>query len=220
MAPFAKILAGVALLLVAGGSAFYLLQSKAPDIPLVDASAKQLAEHYDAPAGICPWRDADTEMKVYFPQATAHREQLVPLSIQKQEIEKRLGRRLTGEETGLPLHIVLHDTVPLGCVVAKRVRGTSGVIEIVLALETNGVLKNWKVQRLREPEKAATFLRSRGFSQIFWGRSGVEESLLFTLPRDMPSEAQASAKAIADTIRTVLILYAVALKSSPSLGQK
>ena len=44
-----KIVGGVALLVLAGAGAFSLLQPKAPDIPLVDASAQKLAEHYDAP---------------------------------------------------------------------------------------------------------------------------------------------------------------------------
>lgn len=191
---------------------FYVAQPKSPDIPLIDATSKQLASHYDTPAGICPWRDQDADMRTFFPTATSHNERLIPLSSDRLEIEKRIGRHPTGEELGFPLHLIEKEKALLGTIVAKRVRGDSGVIEILLVLDAKGTLKDWKIQRLREPEVAERFLRSESFHRLFIGQNGLDNSSV-SLPKEVPTESRTSAKAVTETIRAVLILHSIAMRN-------
>jgi hypothetical protein len=202
-----KVWIGLVVLVGAGAGAYTLLP-KGAELPLVDVSDKQLADHYDAPAGLCPWRNSEEERKQWFPQSTLHTEELLSLSRKRLEVEKGLGRRPTGEDLGLPIHRILQGKTRIGTVIARRVRGESGVIEVALALDTTGTLKAWKVQRIREPEPITNYLRSEAFQKVFLGQNGAKWQEV-TLPNP-PKEAQASAKAVQEVIRATLILYAIA----------
>src|SRR5258708_1895596 len=126
------IVGGLGIVLAGGGLAA-LRRTSGADLPLVDASADRLTAKYEASAGLCPWRDPDGDLKQFFPTATGHQEETLVLSRERQALGRRLGRTPTGEENALQIHRISQGTTPLGVIVARRVHGESGLIELVLA---------------------------------------------------------------------------------------
>ena len=176
-----------------------------PDIPLIDVTESQRVRQ-EPENGLCPWRDAEADRKRFFPTATAHEEEALVLSRSRQEIGKRLGRVPTGDENLLRIYRIRQDGKQVGTVIPRRLRGESGAIEIVLAVDTEGKVLGAKFQRLRESDSVAKTLCAEKFSGRFMGKTAQDEWKLGKDFAPVSSEAQRSATAVLDGTRTALIL--------------
>jgi hypothetical protein len=91
------------------------------------------------------------------------------------------------------------------------VRGEYGLIELVLAIEgETSTVKYAHIQRLREPEPAATALQSEAWLKEFRGLNGDSNWQPVAHSPLLPAQALLSAGAITDATRTALILLSTA----------
>src|SRR5438132_8210137 len=56
------------------------------------------------PAPLCPWREPESDLKVFFPDATRFELETLILSGQRLELAQGLGREQTGDENALHVH--------------------------------------------------------------------------------------------------------------------
>lgn len=182
------------------------------DIPVVDVSPEKLKAKYEAESiGLCPWRSPETDMKAFFPQATAHKEETLLLSGFRLEIGRRLGRTPSAEENAMQIHRLYAAEKQVGTVIARRVRGESGVLELVVATDETGKIVAAKIQRQREPEEIASALRSASFLGAFRGKTADSDWSLDKSFPAVPKAAQPSASALLDGAHTALVLQDVGL---------
>jgi hypothetical protein len=206
---------GAVLLAAAGVVAVVLPRLTAgPKLEVVDAPDRLLAAKYDAPGGLCPWRNPKSDMAALFPQATTSREDTLSLGRERLEVEKRLGRKPTAEDMGLQIHRVFQGDKPLGAVVARRVRGENGAIELVVAVNTEKSIVGVRVQRMREPEKVAALLHSEAFLSNYTGKTSETVRECGCDQVEITPEAAPSARAVHEGIRTALILLTLGDKST------
>ncbi|MFO1511809.1 MAG: hypothetical protein U1F83_02680 [Verrucomicrobiota bacterium] len=161
-----------------------------------------------AAAPMCPWREPERDLKQFFPEATHHRIETRILSGQRLELEERLGRTPTGDENALYLYPVYRAQTQLGVVLARRVKGEFGAIELVLAVETNQQVAGLRLQRLREPETSAAALQDPQWLGSFVGKRA--DSSWQPEIAGLPPEARTSAEAITEGVRSLLIQLAMA----------
>ena len=90
----------------------------------------------------------------------------------------------------------------------RRVKGAYGAIELVLAVGTNGHVRGLRLQRLREPEPIAAALQNPDWLRSFDGQRSDSSWMLGRTISDVTPEARASAEAIVDGARSLLILLA------------
>lgn len=179
--------------------------TSSPDIPLIDVTESQRVRQ-EPEDGICPWRNPEADRKQFFPTATAHEEEAIVLSRYRQEIGKRLGRVPTSDENLLRVYRVRQGEKILGTVIPRRLRGESGAIEIVIAVDTQGKVLGAKFQRLREPDSVAKALRAAEFLGKFKGKTAQSEWKFGKDFAPISLDAQRSATAVLDGTRTALIL--------------
>jgi len=196
-----------------GAAALYvaLARSSEPaDIQVAHAGAGDLALHEHPSVGLCPWREPERDRRQFFPTSTDVREDTLILSGKRTEVARQLGRPATGEENALKVYRILNQEQLLGSFVARRVRGESGVIELLLAVGTDGRIVGAKLQRLREPEDVAHVLQSASWLGAFTGKDRTSSWQLGGDIPDVPPAAKTSAAAVLDAARTLLILLGVA----------
>jgi hypothetical protein len=177
------------------------------------ASSETVFEIQNKPAQaapMCPWREPEKDLKAFFPNATRYQAETHILSGVRPELATLLGRIPTGDENALRVYGVYSPEKRLGSVMTRRVKGTCGAIEIVLATDTNMQIRGMRLQRLREPESVARALENPEWMQWFVNKTadgvwdtGTEISLI-------PPDAQDSAKAIVEGARSLIILLAAA----------
>jgi hypothetical protein len=159
-------------------------------------------------APMCPWRDPASDLKQFFPDATRHAVETRILSGQRLELAERLGRMPTGDENALHVGRVYAGESLAGSVLTRRVKGEHGVIELVLAVEANGSVRGVRLQRLREPESIAQALQNLNWLRSFKGmRADSSWKLGEDIP-GVPAEVCASATAVIEGTRSLLILLA------------
>ncbi len=181
--------------------------TSAPDIPMVDISQSQRTRQ-EPEDGLCPWRDPKADLKQFFAENVEYQEEVIVLSRQRQEIGKRLGRVPTGDENLLRVYRIRQKNQTLGTLIPRRLRGESGVIEIVIAVDAQGKVIGAKLQRLREPDNVAKILRSAEFLGKFAGKTAQSAWKLGTDFAQIAPSTKVSASAILDGTRTALILLA------------
>ena len=74
-------------------------------------------------APLCPWREPESDLKRFFPNATRYEPETRILSGQRLELAERLGRVPTGDENALHLYRSYEEQSPLGTVLTRRVKG-------------------------------------------------------------------------------------------------
>jgi len=196
-----------------GTAALYvsLARSSEPvDIQVAHAGAGDLVLHEHPSVGLCPWREPESDRRHFFPASTDVREETLILSGKRTEVARQLGRSATGEENVLKVYRILNHDQVLGSVVARRVRGESGVIELLLAVGTDGRIVGAKLQRLREPEDVAHVLQSASWLGAFTGKDRTSAWQLGGDIPEVPPAARTSAAAVLDAARTLIILLGVA----------
>jgi hypothetical protein len=160
-------------------------------------------------AGLCPWRNPDADRLRFFPDSTGAEDETLVLSRYRAEVTRILGHPPDGADNVLPLHWIVRDRRRLGAIITRAVRGESGVIEQVMAVDMQGSLIGIRLQRLREPDTVAHSLQSSAWLGAFRGRTAHS---MWQLGRDIPevpADARISAEAIADGARTTLTLLEV-----------
>lgn len=164
-------------------------------------------------APLCPWREPETDLKAFFPDATRYHGETRILSGLRLELSERLGRPPTGDENALRVNRAYRNEIPLGSILTRRVKGDYGAIELVLVTDTNRNVRGLRLQRLREPEPIASALQDPKWLGSFVGKRAED---LWRPGKDMPDvppEAQSSAGAVIDGVRSLLILLTAADES-------
>ena len=168
---------------------------------------------------LCPWRQPEVELKVFFPDATGYRAETRILSGLRLELAERLGRTPTGDENALRLYRVYREDAPIGTVLTRRAKGTYGAIELVLATDTNRTVRAMRLQRLREPESIAGVLQDARWQNSFIGKTWQDVCQVGRDITSVPPEAMNSAQAVSDGIRSLLILLSTSEQTpSPRLA--
>jgi hypothetical protein len=158
------------------------------------------------PAPLCPWREPETDMKVFFPGATAHQTETRILSGLRLELADRLGRQMTGDENALRVNRIYQNDTLLGSVLTRRVKGEYGAIELVLATDDRRGVRGLRLQRLREPETNATVLQATNWLNAFVGKRAEDAWKIGADIPQVPSEAHESAASIVSGVRSLLVL--------------
>lgn len=161
-------------------------------------------------APLCPWREPETDLKTFFPEANRYEVETRILSGLRLDLAARLGRPPTGDENALRLYKVYKDQASLGAVLTRRVKGENGAIELVLTTDTNQSVRGMRFQRLREPEAIAAALQNTNWQAAFVGKRSQDAWQLGSDVPAVPSAAQASAEAVVQGARSLLILLAAA----------
>src|SRR5207253_10179868 len=94
----------------------------------------------------------------------------------------------------------------LGAVLVRRVKGEHGGIEIVTATDLRGAVRGDAIQSQREPDSIARQITGRTSLGAFVGKNA---SCNLRLAEDLPDVAplaRASAQAIADGVRSQLVM--------------
>jgi hypothetical protein len=182
------------------------LTSAAPSLPEHTVPAHHAVE----PAPLCPWREPERDLRQFFPGTTGVHEELRILSHLRVALRQDLGRPLTSEEMLLRPYRVLKADKPVGTVLVRRVKGEYGAIELVLAVSSDGRVRGLRLQRQREPDAIAAALTSSRWLGAFQGKTAASP---LRVGEDLPtvsSEARASAQAVAEGARSLLILLRAA----------
>lgn len=200
-----------------GTAAIYFslaLSSEPVGIQVAHARAGDLVHHEQPSVGLCPWREPERDRHQFFPTSTDVREETLILSGKRTEVARLLGRPATSEENALKVYRILNQDQVLGSVVARRVRGESGVIELLLAVGIDGKVIGAKLQRLREPDDVTQVLQSASWLGAFVGKNREASWQLGGDIPDVPPTAKTSATAVLDAARTLLVLLGVADSSA------
>jgi hypothetical protein len=170
-------------------------------------------------APLCPWRDPMSDLKQFFPEATRYEVETRILSGQRVELAERLGRMPTGDENALHIWRVYAGVSLVGGVLTRRVKGEHGVIELVLAVDAGRAVRGVGLQRLREPEPIAQALQNPNWLRSFERRRADSSWKLGEDIPGVPTEARASAMAVIEGTRSLLILLAAseqAISTNPA----
>ena len=165
-------------------------------------------------APMCPWREPDADLKLFFPGADRCEIETRILSGLRVELAARLGRAPTGDENALRSYRICQGTNALGCVLTRRVKGTHGAIEIVLAVDPENRMRGLRLQRLREPESIAAALQNPDWLRAFAGKQADDSWKLGGDIPEVPADATESAGAIVAGVRSLLILLSTAGQSN------
>jgi len=163
---------------------------------------------------LCPWREPVSDSKLFFPNATRYEVETRILSGLRVELARRLGRSPTGDENALHIWRVYEENASLGSVLTRRVKGEHGAIELVLAVDSEERVCGLRLQRLREPELIARALQNSDWIRSFEGKSADSMWKLGEDIPDVPSEARASALAVVEGARSLLILLSASRKAT------
>lgn len=188
-----------------GGALYALLRPQpAEQLPVVGAVPRVET------APMCPWREPEADLRRFFPVATGYDTEVLVLSGVRGELAQRLGRQPTAEENALYVYPVHGSTGNLGTVLVRRVKGESGAIEVVLAVDTGGRVVGVRLQRYREPEVVAAVLKAPTWLRGFHGKTAESDWGLGGGIAPVPKVALPSALAVVDGVRSMLILLQVA----------
>lgn len=196
---------GGALAVVLAVAAWRISESsRSPEIPF------QTENRPPSLGPLCPWREPEHDLKLFFPEATRYEQKTRILSGQRVELAEQLGRTPTGDENALHVYLVYREQTPLGTVLTRRVKGEFGAIEVVLAVGTNQQICGLRLQRLREPAASAAALQDPQWLGSFVGKGAGSSWKSGPEISDLPGAARVSAGAIVDGVRSLLILLATA----------
>jgi hypothetical protein len=216
----------VAVLLTSAGvsAAVWTRQaSHVSDLPTTEFTAANL-KHFETKeqeaSGLCPWRNRLADMQKFFPGSDSAVDTNLVVSSQRLAISRQLGRPTTGDENALRVYRIMRNTNCCGTVIARRVRGEYGLIELVIAVDAgSNAIKGAEIQRLREPEPAATALQSKSWLQLFCGLSESSNWQPVANSPLLPPQAKTSAAAITDAARTALVLLATSQRMRVAIPQ-
>jgi hypothetical protein len=185
--------------LVGTGAALYLARSSSATEVLRAPHVTQV----DVPP-VCPWRSPEADMRRFYPGTHGYRSERLSLSSHVLALTRRLGRRPASGELSLDRYAI--EPGAQGRVLIRRVSGEYGAIELLLALDGAGRVRGMRLQRLREPEPVARYLESSAWQSRFAGLGAADLPPANADLKGVPAAARVSASAIAEGVRTLLIL--------------
>jgi hypothetical protein len=166
---------------------------------------------------LCPWRDSGKDTRVFFGDGPAtHRTQTLILTPFRQEIIRQLGPDTPLRENALQVHRVLRNGQTLGTVLVRRTAGRYGALEVVVGVDATGRVTGVRLQRQRERPEIARVLESSEWLGAFRGKTAASAFAPGADLPAVPAEAQSSARAVADAVRSLLVEYTVAEKARPT----
>ena len=177
---------------------------RSEEVPLVVREAPR-AEG----APMCPWREPASDIAAWFPGATRTDAEILILSAFRGEFARRMGRAASAEENALYVHRVWKDSERVGEVSLRRVKGAGGAVELVVGFDREGRLIGVRIQRSREPDEVASALNASWLAQ-FRGRDALQPLRVGQELSAVAPGAEATAAALADGIRSVLVLRELA----------
>jgi hypothetical protein len=192
------VIVGAAALVMRSRVSVVDVQSRVQNIPEIEL------------APICPWREPQRDLAVFFPSATDYKRETRILSGKRPQMQQRLGRVPTAEENALLIHRITSGPEALGFVLVRRVKGEHGAIEVVTAINQSGAVHAVSIQSQREPDSIAQQITATNWLGAFFGK---DSKAPFRVGEDVPevsSIARASAQAIAEGVRSQLVLLSVA----------
>lgn len=160
-------------------------------------------------APMCPWRDPEADLPKLFPGASRFDVESRILSGLRPELAQRLGRMPTADENALQVYRIYSPDHQLGELVTRRVKGTFGAIEVVIAADENRRLKDILIQRLREPQAVSDALLGAAWARLLGGKTAESSWDCEGLTVNLTPEARASAAAIIEGARSSMVLLAV-----------
>jgi hypothetical protein len=166
------------------------------------------------PAPLCPWRQPESDLPIFFPEATRFSRETKVLSGQRLQLQERLGRPATAEENALAVYRVFDNDTALGSVLTRRAKGENGAIEMVLAIDRDQTIRHLRLQRIREPDSIAQALQDPRWLGTFAGMNERSTWPLTNSIPGLPQEAQASGYAVVEGVRSLLVLMALADKQN------
>jgi hypothetical protein len=169
-------------------------------------------------APLCPWREPERDLKMLFPAATGYKVERRILSGWRLELGGRLGRAPAPDENAFRFYSIYREETPLGTVLTRRIKGEHGAIELVLATDLERRVCGLHFQRLREPAPITCAIENAEWRQAFAGKQADSQWKLGGHSPDVPPEAQASAQAVLEGARSLLILLETADRAQ--LGRK
>jgi len=161
-------------------------------------------------APMCPWRDPEHDLTNFFPNATRCELQDRILSGERSELAQRLGRTPTGDENVLHTYRVFCGNQSAGTILTRRVKGNSGAIELVLAVNAVGEVRGVRVQRHREPAAAERLFADPNWVQLFVGRTGQSSWNDVLAFAGSDPDTQTDVRAIVDGARALLVSLEIA----------
>jgi len=162
------------------------------------------------PSPVCPWREPQRDLLVLFPPATNYFMEKRIISGVTVEIKKRLGRHMSPDENPLRIYRARHDGQTLGSALVTRVKAEHGGIEIVTGIERDGAVHGVLIQSQREPADIAHVITNANFLASFVGKTAASPLRLGEDLPAVPASARFSAQAIADGVRSELIVFSFA----------
>ncbi len=158
---------------------------------------------------LCPWRDPQRDLPILFPPHTNYILETRILSSMTAPIRKRLGRHMNPDENPLRIFRV-GESGSAGAVLVTRVKGEDGAIEIVTGVTSRGTVQGVLIQSQREPDAVAQVITGSNFLASFVGRNASAPLRLGEDLPAVPALAHTSAQAIADGVRSELIVLSFA----------
>lgn len=159
-------------------------------------------------APMCPWRDPEADLPKLFPGASGYALQTHILSGLRLELGKRLGRAPAADENALQVYHISGPGGMQGEVVTRRVKGSYGVIELVIAADEHHGLKSVLIQRLREPQAISQALLGTDWARWLGGKTAESSWNCEQLITGLAPEARPSAEAIVAGARSSINLLA------------
>lgn len=159
---------------------------------------------------LCPWRQPEEDLRRFFPGSTRSEVVTLILSGQRARLAERLGRTPSGDENALRLYRVFAGNTPVGEMMTRRVKGEYGGIELVLAAGPDGRVRGARIQRQREPDEIATAIERPDWLASFEGKGAEDRWKIGLDVPGVPAAARASASAIVEGARSLLVLLETA----------
>ncbi len=167
-------------------------------------------------APLCPWRNPEADLPKLFPGASRFYVESRILSGLRPELAQRLGRMPTADENTLQVYRIYGPDRMQGEVVTRRVKGSYGAIEVVIAADENRRFKGLLIQRMREPQAASQALLGADWARWLGGKTAESCWECEGLQASLPSEARVSADAVLAGVRSSIILLATSAQTPNS----
>lgn len=158
---------------------------------------------------MCPWREPDRDLRLFFPGAATYRTDVLILSRLRTQIIRQLGPHTPLESNALYLYRIQQGPTPRGTVLVRRTAGRFGAMEVVVALDRRGRIIGVRLQRHREPLVVASILTSPHWLGAFRGKTAASRWKIGEDIPAVPAEARVSAEAMVRAVRALLIEWEI-----------
>lgn len=161
-------------------------------------------------AGICPWRNPNSDLKAYFPTANHYERRLLNMSDLRPDVLAELGPKTPMDSNGLYYYRVYRDSNWVGSVIVQRTAGEYGVVEYTAGVGQDGKIKGVRIQRLREPDLTVKTIEAPSWLASFSNKSTDGSFIVGKDIPPVPESAHQTAQSLADSVRRLIVEYDIA----------